>query len=477
MRYLLSIWTILSFTFMSQAEKPPNIVFVLADDLGYGDIGCYNAKSKLATPNVNRLAREGMRFTDAHSASAVCSPTRYGLLTGRYAWRTRLKSGVLGPYDPPLIEADRLTLPAMLKQNGYHTACVGKWHLGWNWPKKDDKHDFTKPIADGPTKRGFDFYFGTDVPNYPPYCFLLNDRTVGQPTDTKATRDLNGRPGPMLPNWKFDAILPRLAEVAVQHIKERAAEKKPFFLYFPLTSPHEPIAPSENFRGKSGINPVADFILETDWVVGQVLETLDKQGLTDNTLVIFAADNGHSTYTGLDPLLKAGHQPSGPLRGYKGMTWEGGHRVPFVARWPGKIKAGTTSDETICLNDVMATCAAILKVKLPNLAAEDSYNILPALLGEKYEKPLREATVHHSVNGTFAIRQGPWKLILGQGQGSGAKEAKPMKGEPPGQLYHLVDDLGETTNLYEKNPEIVKRMTALLETYKKDGRSHPMRVP
>lgn len=434
----------------------PNVVYILADDFGYGDAGCYNPACKVPTPNIDRLAKEGVRFTDAHSGSAVCSPTRYGILTGRYAWRTQLRRGVLVPYAPPLIAADRLTVPALLKQHGYHTACVGKWHLGWDWPKDGDRVAFDKPILGGPTTRGFDRYFGTDVPNYPPYCFLDNDRTVGQPTGKKTSHDLNGLPGPMLPGWKFDAILPALAAKAVEYVGDRAKAGGPFFLYLPLTSPHEPIAPSEKFRGKSGISDLADFMMETDWAVGEVLAALDRNKLADNTLVIFTCDNGHATYTGLPALEKAGHSVSGPLRGYKTDIWEGGHRVPTVVRWPGVTKPGTVCDETTCHTNLLATCADILGATLPAAAGEDSFSILPLLKGEPGAKPTHPVVVHQAADGTLAVREGKWKLVL-------------LADGP--QLYDLSADLGEKTDVAAGNDAVVKRLTAVLEKLIADGRS------
>ncbi len=449
----------------ADAVGKPNIVYILADDLGYGDAACYNKNAKIPTPNIDRLAAEGVRFTDAHSASAVCSPTRYGILTGRYAWRTRLKRWVLGPYDPPLIEPGRLTVGALLKQHGYHTACVGKWHLGWDWPGEGGEKVFDRPIANGPTTRGFDTYFGTDVPNYPPYCFIENDRTVGLPTARKEKKDLDGQPGPMLPGWRFDAILPKLAEKAVEYIGQRAADGKPFFLYFPLTSPHEPIAPSPRFQGKSGISALADFIMETDWAVGEVLQALDRHGLANDTLVFFVSDNGHAIYTGLKELQQHGHEPSGPWRGYKFDIWEGGHRIPFIARWPGRIKPKSVCDDTICLNNLLATCADILGATLPDDAGEDSFSILGPLCGRTPDKPSHEAVVHHSGWGDFAIRRGPWKLI----EGSGGKKVS--------QLYNLREDPAEKENLYDKHPDVVKELHALLEKYRTSGRSRPVRGP
>lgn len=457
----------------AQAAEKPNIVLILADDMGHGHVSHLNPRSKIQTPNIDRLAREGVTLTDAHSGSAVCSPTRYGILTGRYAWRTRLVRGVLGPYDPPLIEKDRLTLPALLKRHGYHTACIGKWHLGWDWPRtgKEDP-DFTSPIAGGPTARGFDTYFGTDVPNYPPYCFIENDRTLGIPTARKEERNLDGRPGPLLPGWKFDAILPKLTERAVAYVADRAKDRRPFFLYFPLTSPHEPIAPSAAFRGKSGLNPLGDFLLETDWVVGQLHAALEKHGLAEETLVIFTADNGSSLYTGGAELRKKGHEPSAAWRGFKTSIYEGGHRVPFVARWPGIIPPGSRSQETICLTDLMATCAAAAKVPLPHEAAEDSFDVLPILRGDRRDHPVREATVHQSARGQLAIRQGKWKLIPAQSadkQPLAKSETEPAEPE----LYDLSADPAETKNMHGDRADVVARLTGLLEKYRRDARSRP----
>lgn len=447
----------------AQAAKQPNIVIVLADDYGYGDAKCFNPDSKIPSPNIDRLAAEGMKFTDAHSGSSVCSPTRYGLLTGRYAWRTKLRRGVLQPYDPPLITADRPTLPGLLKKNGYHTACIGKWHLGWDWPLKNGEPDFTQPIAGGPTARGFDYYFGTHVPNHPPYCFIENDRTVGQPTALKEARDLDGRPGPMLPGWKFDAILTTITQKAVDYIGERAKEKdKPFFLYFPLTSPHEPVRPSERFKGKSGISELADFFMETDWAVGEVMAALDKHELAANTLFFFTCDNGHSTYTGLKPLTDAGHKVSGPYRGFKSDIWEGGHRVPFIARMPGRIKAGTTGDATICHTHFLATCLDVIGQKPPANAAEDSFSIWPILQGKVEQSPF-PYIVHQAASGTLAIRQGKWKLVMGSKSDNGEMTRD--------QLFDLSADPAEIRDIAGDHPREVNHLGTLLEKSIANGRS------
>jgi arylsulfatase A-like enzyme len=458
--------------------RRPNIVFILADDLGYGDVRCLNPQhGKIATPHLDRLAAQGMVFTDAHSGSSLCSPSRYGILTGRYAWRSRLQSGVLRPYDPPLIARDRLTVPGLLAKNGYHTACIGKWHLGWQWPREGKNVLFDRPITEGPTTRGFQYYFGTDVPNYPPYGFLENARLVAQPTawcpaDAKLVL---GTPGPMVPGWQFDQILPQLTAKAVEYVGRQASDQQPFFLYLPLTSPHEPIAPSAQFRGKSRISPVADFIMETDWAVGQVMEALEKNGQAGNTLLIFTADNGHCPYTGLKPFIDVGHWVSQRFRGFKSDIWEGGHRIPFIARWPGQVKPGSTCDRLICLTDLMASCADLLGTKLPDNAGEDSVSILPPLRGSP-TGPHHEAVVHHSGNGRFSLRQGKWKVELCPGSGGWSQPTDPQaieQGLPSVQLYDMSRDDTERVNVEEKHPEVVERLVRLLEKYVAEGRSTP----
>ncbi|HEY1066865.1 MAG TPA: arylsulfatase, partial [Pirellulales bacterium] len=465
-------------------------VYILADDLGYGDVGCYNAESKIATPNIDRLAREGARFTDAHSPSAVCTPTRYALLTGRYAWRTRLQRNVLGPFSQPLIAETLLTVPELLRDQGYATACIGKWHLGWGWPKPgaDGKYDFTQPIPDGPTTRGFDRYFGTDVPNYPPYCFIDNDRTVGTPSDSAPVgKDSFNIAGPMTPGWKLVDVLPGLEQRAVEYIEQSAKVDKPFFLYLPLTSPHFPVVPSEAFKGQSQAGDYGDFVMQTDAVVGAVLDALARSGAAENTLVIFTSDNGPEVAAEVTPgayarLKQFGHASMGPLRGVKRDAWEGGHRVPFVARWPGKITPGAACAETVCHVDLMATLAALLGVSLPADAGVDSVNILPALLGEHRPAPLREATVHHSAQGKFAVRRGDWVLILAPTGDDNGKSGEPAwlkqnRGyaahAQPGELYDLAQDPDQRHNRYAAEPVKVAELAALMERYVTEGRSTP----
>ena len=484
----------------SAAQPPrPNIVYILADDLGYGDLGCYNADSKIPTPNLDRLAGEGMRFTDAHAPTSVCTPTRYALLTGRYSWRTRLQRGVLALWAKPLIAPERLTVASLLQQHGYATACIGKWHLGWDWPVKDGKPpgdsadglsnlDLARPIANGPTTRGFDYYFGMDVPNHPPYCFIENDRTLGIPTlrDTGRAGGFN-HSGPMLPDWKQENILPGLTRRAVSWVEESAKSGKPFFLYLPLTSPHFPVVPSPEFKGKSKAGDYGDFVFQTDWTVGQVLDALERAGVADNTLVIFTSDNGPEITGEVNPgtydrVQQSGHRSSGALRGAKRDAWESGHRVPFIARWPVQIKAGAVSDETMCHVDFMATVAALLGAKLPDHAAEDSVNVLPVLLGATRSAPAREATVHHSAQGKFALRKGDWVLIdAPTGDDNGPRgEPQWLKAErgyfphdQPGELFNLREDPAQRHNRYAEKPQVVSELKALLEKYKTEGRSTP----
>lgn len=480
------------------ASDRPNIVYILADDLGYGDVACYNSDSKIPTPRLDRFANEGMRFTDAHSPSSVCTPTRYALLTGRYAWRTRLQRNVLGPWSEPLIAADRLTVGHMLQQHGYETACIGKWHLGQSYVTIDGKPasgggrdgqsnvDFTKPIAEGPITRGFDHYFGTFVPNYPPYCFIEDDRTVGLPSQPMTGDNFN-IPGPMVPGWKLENILPELTNHAVDWIEKKAIEKKPFFLYFALTSPHYPVVPSGDFVGTTPVGAYGDFVYQTDWSVGQILDTLERAGVADNTLVIFTSDNGAEITGEVNPGAydrnqRFGHRSSGELRGAKRDAWEGGHRVPFIARWPGKIRPGAVTDETVCHVDFMATIAAILGQKLPDNAGEDSFNILPLLIDQEHKTPIRDTTIHHSARGKFAIRQDDWVLIdapSGDDNGANGEPAwfKSERGYTPhpysGELFNLREDPLQRHNLYGEKPELVHELKTLLGKIIADGRSTP----
>ena len=457
----------------------PNIVIILADDFGVGDIQAHYPRNKIATPYLDRLVRQGLSFTDAHTPSAVCTPTRYGLLTGRYAWRTRLQEWVLAAYEPPLISKDRPTLPGFLARNGYYTAAIGKWHLGWDWPgpqrprmterrngQKDLKWYFDRPIGGGPTHRGFDMFFGVDLPNMPPFTFIEGDRTSPLPTAEYRVDPSEGvvlpkhfAGAPMAPGWRFQSILPELTRRAVKLIHDRARKEEPFFLYFSMTSPHEPIVPSERFRGKSGIAPIADFVMETDWSAGQVIQAIEDAGIADNTIVIFTADNGHSHYTGWEKLIAAGHLPSGPYRGHKGDIWEGGHRVPLVVRWPGRAAAGASTDQMVCLTDLFATCADIVQRPLPSRGAEDSLSFAPVLLGQS---PTSERTtvVNHSNFGEFAYRDGPWKLVFRLSE----RNLQRSRGKPTiAELYDLGSDVAEKRNVASEHPDVVRRMTEALK--------------
>jgi arylsulfatase A len=454
----------------------PNIVYILADDLGWGDLGCYNAQSAVPTPNANRFATEGIRFTDMHSPSAVCTPTRYGILTGRCCWRSSLKSGVLWGYSPNLIEPGRLTVPAMLKTKGYYTAGIGKWHLGLG---NREKTDYDQPLHPNPTDHGFDSYFGIPASlDMDPYLYFENERVVEKPTahtgGKSSPRGVFWRGGGIAPGFKMDEVLSTLADRAVKLIHERAAKPaQPFFLYLALTAPHTPWVPKAEFEGRSKAGIYGDFVAQVDDTLGRALRALDGTNLTDNTLVIFTSDNGADW----NPEDKARypHRANANWRGEKADIWDAGHRIPFLARWPGKIQPGAVSDELGCLTDLMGTAAAITGVKLPGGAGEDSYDLLPALLG-KHGKPIREAIVHHSSLGMFSIRQGEWKLELGLGSGgfSAPAHLDPKPGGPRGQLYHIGKDPTEADNVWLQHPEIVARLTALLEKYQRQGYSRPI---
>jgi len=484
---------IIGFAFLLgniHAADKPNVVFILADDLGYGDLS--HAGGRAPTPHCDRLAREGMLFTDSHTTSSVCTPTRYGILTGRYNWRSTLKKGVLWGLSEPLISSDRLTAPRFLQQHGYHTAVVGKWHLGLGWqmlpngerrqaktgPTKGDgwQIDYGKKVNGGPLAIGFDesYIIPASLDMFP-YVYLKNDKPTEWATVTKAFH----RPGPS--GEKFEAIdcLRDFAREASHYIDARAKTKgQPFFLYLPLTSPHTPIVPAKRWQGESGIGPYGDFLMETDWVVGEVLKALDRNKLAENTMVIFTADNGCSPAAKILNLVKQGHKPNSDWRGHKADIFEGGHRTPFLVRWPAKVKAGSTSDQTLCTTDLFATLNEIIgnRKKLPANAAEDSFSFLPALLGQANAKA-RPFTIHHSINGSFAIRRGKWKLSLCPGSG-GWSTPKPAAAKrnrklPLVQLYDLESDPAEQHNLQAKHPELVAELVDALARAIHNGRTTP----
>ena len=464
----------------TKQAKNPNIVYILTDDMGYGDVSVLNDSAAWETPNMDKLAKEGMIFTDAHSGSAVCTPTRYGVLTGRYAWRSSLKSGVLWSWDKALIEKDRITVASLLKKNGYKTAGIGKWHLGLGWQYSDedpDSVDFSKPILDGPLTNGFDYFYGiTASLDIPPYVYIENDKVTDTNVKYTENKDKYGwwRKGLTASDFSHEQVLPHLTQKAVSFINQHAADSEPFFLYYAMPAPHTPILPTKEFQGKSGVNPYGDFVMEVDYMIGQVIKAIEENKLAANTLIIVTSDNGCSPQADFELLAKFGHNPSYMYRGAKADIFEGGHRIPFIVRWPDKIEPGTSSDQTICLTDLLATSAAIIGDKLPENAGEDSYNLLPVFLNGELREPIREATVHHSVNGSFSLRKGKWKLEMCPGSGGWSYPTPKEVGNmdlPAIQLYNLENDIGEEHNVYDKYPEVVKEMEGLLKSYIINGRS------
>ena len=458
----------------------PNIVYILADDMGYGDVSCFNGDSKVRTEHLDRIAAGGVRCTDAHAASAVCTPSRYSILTGRYNWRSWLKRGVTHGYDRPLIEPGRMTVASLLGDSGYRTACVGKWHLGWNWPTRGDDPadvDYSQPITGGPTDLGFEEFFGIAASlDMPPYVYIDGDRPTALPDREVPGQAEKGfyRAGPIAPDFDHEQVLPRFADRADDFIRRCGQAGRPFFLYLPLSAPHTPILPTEEFRGRSGVSDYADFCLQVDAICGRLDRTLDELGLAENTLFVFTADNGCSPAADFAELHAAGHYPSYHFRGHKADIYEGGHRVPLIVRWPVALPAGTACGQTLCLGDLLATAAELVDADLPDNAGEDSVSSLPAWRGEAVE-PVREATVHHSIDGSFSIRRGRWKLEMCAGSGgwSPPKPGAECEGLPPIQLYDLEGDVGERANVQDKHPEVVAELRELLARYIRDGRSTP----
>ncbi len=487
----------------TKSTRLPNIVILYADDMGYGDLGVQNAQSKIPTVNLDRLAMEGTRFTDAHSSSGVCTPSRYALLEGRYHWRKF--HGIVNSFDQPVLDDEKTTLPELLKSKGYKTGCIGKWHLGWDWNaiKKPtaavverktkgkakgktngtsedfspDAFDWSKSIPGGPLSHGFDYYFGDDVPNFPPYAWFENDRVVTEPTVLLSTPRATAegswetRPGPMVKDWDFWAVMPTLTKKAVEWVHHQKADE-PFFLYFPFTSPHAPIIPTQEFVGKSKAGGFGDFVAQTDDTVGQVLKALKDKGFADNTLVIFSADNGPEHYA-YDRVKKFEHRSMGPLRGLKRDIWEGGHRVPFLVRWPGVVPAGKVSNELISQIDIFATIAGIVGAEIPSGSADDSYNQLGLLKGEAASA--RNTLVHNTNANGYALRRGDWVLIAAK---TGAVSKVPEWFEQAngyqahqlaGELYNLRDDLSQKKNLYAENADKVNELMQVLEQVRAKG--------
>lgn len=470
----LATAAILSLLSCTEKQKQPNIIFILADDMGYGDVSYFDNNSKLKTENLDRMAQEGVVFTDAHSSSSVSTPTRYGILTGRYNWRSTLKNNVLYGYDKALIPADRETMASMLRKNGYTTAGIGKWHLGWDWDNIDagkDKVDFSKPVQNGPTTRGFDYFYGfCGSLDMAPYVYIENDMPTSLPDRETVNEGKYSwwRKGPTGADFVHEEVLPNLVDRACNYIKEKAKADQPYFLYLPLPAPHTPILPTEEFRGKSGIGEYGDFVLMVDAIVGKVLQAVKESGEDGNTIVVFTTDNGCSPAAGIKEMEAQGHRPNSIYRGHKADLFDGGHRIPCILRWPEGTKPHEVR-QTVCLTDFYATFAAINGYKLMDSEGEDSYNLLPAIVSETEIDPIREATVHHSIDGQFTIRQGDWKLLLSASSGGWSAptptDTLALDSLPPIQLYNMKDDPSETTNVEAEHPEIVSRLRALMAKY------------
>ena len=453
------------------SQDHPNVILVFTDDLGYGDVSCYNPASKVQTPHLDRLAAEGMRFTDAHTSAAVCTPSRYSLLTGRYCWRTNLKRGVQGGYDLPLIEEDQLTIGRLFQENGYRTAAVGKWHVGMEWTlidgateQDEETVDHTAPLKITPLDQGFDYYFGTSgcTSDDGPFAFIRNHQIIGHRLHRVEDLNVVGDGDYIKDVWEAEGWAHEKADTiftnrAVEFMEARHREGDPFFVYLALSLPHIPWLPPDFMKGTTEAGPREEQVALIDYCMGEIDSALKRMGLMENTLVIFSSDNGPRQ--GVN-----GHQSAGKLRGYKGSIFEGGHRVPLIIRWPGQIEKNSRSDETVCMTDFMATFAALLGDSLASHEGEDSYNMLPLLLGETYQSPFRESTVHHSGGGAFAIRKGDWKIIFGEVE-HGEMPGDPSTWKNSGYLFNMREDPYETNNVYSNYPEIVEEMNALLASY------------
>jgi arylsulfatase A-like enzyme len=485
------------------AETPPNIVVILADDLGYGDVGCYNPESRIPTPHIDALAANGMRFTDAHSPSTVCTPTRYSLLTGRMAFRTGFRGVFTGVGGPCMIEKERLTLPGMLRSEGYTTACFGKWHVGLTFLDKEGKRisaggvkgvqmvDYSRPIPDAPIHRGFDHFFGTACCPTTDwlYAYIDGDRIPNPPTTLldrsglpKHAYSRDNRGGMLADDFDLEEVDMVFLQKSKAFLEAHAATspQKPFFLFHSCQAVHLPSFPGKAFKGKTQSGPHGDFIFELDHVVGELMATLRRLKLADNTVVIFTSDNGPEVTSVIAMRNSHKHDGARPWRGMKRDQWEGGHRVPFIAAWPGKIPAGSSSDQLISLTDIMATCASITGAKLPNNAAEDSANILPVLLGTQGDSPIRDYLLQQTISLSMSIRHGQWKYLDHAGSG-GNRYSRPhlkkwhVEDPHPAQLYKLDEDPRESANLYAKHPEIVSALKNKLEEFKASGRSVALR--
>ncbi len=475
----------------------PNIVIVLTDDLGYGDVSKFNSESKINTPNIDALADEGVWFTDAHSPAAICSPSRYSLLTGRYAWRhSLLQRGVLMPWDPPVIDSTIITIPALLKKAGYTTACIGKWHLGFHWPWAEgfsrdkarsghwsiatvDMFDWTKPITGGPLAVGFDYYYGDDVINFPPFAFIENNHLISTPVNIRAddlksigTRGAIHGDGPGESEFNFEQVLPKITKKAVKYIEKMSSKDTPFFLFYTTTSPHTPIVPLDEFQGKSDAGYYGDFVIQTDDAIGKIVKALKDNGSFENTLLIVTSDNGPCPLS-KEIIRDYNHFPAAHLRGRKFDSWEGGHRIPFVASWPeGKIVGGKMNESLISLIDLLATIANIIEYDLPENSAEDSFDILTSL---RDLKPVRNELVYHCSTGDLGLRKDNWVYLEGTG---GRQEPdwliELLNIQSPDaivQLFNLSTDPGQKINVQDKHPEKVKELATRLSEIKKSSKT------
>lgn len=479
----------------------PNIIYILTDDLGYGDIRGLNPNSKIPTPNLDRMVEEGVHFTDAHSNSSVSTPTRYGILTGRYAFRSNLKKGVLYSYSPPLIEPTRVTIASFLSENGYNTACIGKWHLGLNWfinkksdidtiphnsflPIGEEKVDFTKQVKGGPDELGFNYsYILPASLDMSPYCYIRNGFVVNPPTAYTAEKnqEVEGRgvfwrAGRMSENFDFYNALPDFVDTACTYIRNNAHQEAPFFMYLALPSPHTPWVPQKNYEGKSGAGRYGDYVFMTDDLIGRILKTIKSENMEENTIIIVTSDNA-SDWRPSD-IDEWNHRANYIFKGRKADIYEGGHRIPFIAQWKGVIPAGHKSGQIMCTTDLIGTIAGMLRINMPEKGAEDSYNLWPAFIGNP-KKEIRNAIIHHSYEGFFSIRQGKWKFTphLGSGGFTDPVSIPSPINSSVGTLYDLKTDPQEKNNLFEKQPEIVSKLNSLLEKYIKQGYTRPKKSP
>ncbi|MFI3325252.1 MAG: arylsulfatase [Clostridia bacterium] len=489
--------------------KKPNVIIYFADDLGYGDVSCFNSDSKINTKCMDEMAKNGVKFTDVHASSAICTPSRYSLLTGRHNWRSEHQGGICSVYGNSWIKKEQATIGTMMQENGYNTAHIGKWHLGFGWDfdaKNGDffyrtkkktsktieelqevwKEAFSKPTLDSPTHHGFDYSYGVDLPNWPPYTYIENNYPTEIPdqwlSDEFIGDNIASMCGPVAPNFKFDEIIGNLTNRAEKYIEENSQDEKPFFLYFAATTPHTPLVPSKEFSGISGLNsPYADMVLETDNSLGRIIQKVKDCGIEEDTIIIFASDNGCASYIGVDNLLEQGHHPSGIYRGYKADAWDGGHRIPFIMQWKNHLECEKEFDNLVCLTDVFATVASLTNSTYSSNSAEDSFDISSVFENKTAE---RDFCIHQSSTGKFAVRTSKWKLILSPYSGAGTyfssksyqydistpEMAKELN-LPPIQLYDMEIDPSEKNNIALENIDIVKSLISKLQIAVENGRN------